>query len=90
MLDVLFWRAGGFSCNLEALYGGPSVISKSIYFQLLIFFQFLVINTLDEYRYSAKMLNPDSIIRIRNTEIQINYLSPDPNPVLVFTLSSGV
>jgi hypothetical protein len=55
-----FFRAEGFFCNLDVLYGDQGVSKlyflikkKLIFFSAVIFFQFLFIKSLDPDRYSA-------------------------------------
>jgi hypothetical protein len=64
------WRAGGFSCSLDVLYGGLGISKLQFLikkeekkFQLYFFLQILVIKTLDPYpdpdSNSLEILDPD-------------------------------
>jgi hypothetical protein len=71
-------RAEGFSCSLDVLYGGLGISTVNCNFDLkkkenisAVFFQFLVIETLDQYPDpdSLEMLDPVRI-RIHNTALK--------------------
>ncbi len=82
------WRAEGFFCNLDVLYGGLGIgklqflIKKNLFFSFVNFFKLLVIKTpvsgLDRIRIYIQVFSLKCWIRIRTYQ-----MNTDPQPCFI-------